>query len=180
MPATDSGRELWTVLRGRTYSITDMSDRSFDQLAEQVRKKAQHARHLVPLPDPVNTSQLNLALIYDWEDGHLTDAVDRQCKEAGLTLVGMAAAGVPEVVRQIPPEADIAVLWTAAAQASSEVARESSAPWPPNARSCTWFATTALPARTALPLSGWVERERRGAPGAARQPLDQGPCGAAG
>lgn len=123
VPATDSGRELWTVLRGRTYSITDMSDRSFDQLAEQVRKKAQHARHLVPLPDPVNTSQLNLALIYDWEDGHLTDAVDRQCKEAGLTLVGMAAAGVPEVVRQIPPEADIAVLWTAAAQASSEVAQ---------------------------------------------------------
>jgi thiamin-phosphate kinase len=123
VPATDSGRELWTVLRGRTYSVTDMSDRSFDQLAEQVRKKAQRPRHLVPLPDPMNTSRLNLALIYDWEDGHLTDAVDRQCKNAGLALVGMTAAGVPEMVRQVPPEADIAVLWTAAAQASSEVAQ---------------------------------------------------------
>jgi thiamine-monophosphate kinase len=123
VPATDSGRELWTVLRGRTYSVADASDRSFDQLAEQVRRKAQRPRHLVPLPDPMNTSQLNLALIYDWEDGHLTDAVERQCKDAGLALVGMAAAGVPEVVRQLPPEADIAVLWTAAAQASPEVAQ---------------------------------------------------------
>jgi thiamine-monophosphate kinase len=123
VPATANGRELWTVLKGRTYSITDMSERSFDQLAEQVRRKAQRSRRLVPLSDPMNTSQLNLALIYDWEDGHLTDAVARQCEHANLALVGMAAAGVPEVVRQVPLEADIAVLWTSAAKASQEVAQ---------------------------------------------------------
>jgi thiamine-monophosphate kinase len=124
VPATENGRNLWTVLRGRTYSLTDMSEESFNELARQVRRKAQRSgRHVVPLPDPINTSQLSLALIYDWEDGHLTDAVARQCGHAGLTLVDIVAAGVPEVVRQLPPDAHIAVLWTMAAQGSPEVAQ---------------------------------------------------------
>lgn len=123
VPTTDNGRNLWTVLKGRTYSLTDMSEQSFEELAEQVRRKAQRSgRRVVPLPDPISPSQLSLALIYDWEDGHLTDAVAQQCQQAGMALAGMAAAGVPGAVRQLPPDAYIAVLWTTAAEASPEVA----------------------------------------------------------
>lgn len=122
-PATEMGRDLWTVLRGRTFSLTDLSEESFDELARQIREKARRSRRrVVALPDPVNPSQLTVALIYDWEDGHLAEGIAGQCGRAGLTVTQMVAAGVPGVVRRIPPEVDIAVAWTTAAQYSPEVA----------------------------------------------------------
>jgi TIR domain len=122
-PATEKGRNLWTVLNGRTYWLADMTDESFDKLARQVTEKARRWRQrAVPSPDPVNASELAVTLIYDWEDGHLIDGIARQCARAGLTVVDTVAAGMPEAVRQVPPEAHIAVPWTTAAQGSSEVA----------------------------------------------------------
>jgi len=122
-PATEKGRDLWTVLNGRTYHLAGMSDSSFDELAKQVRVKMRRAGgHAVALANPVNASQLAVALIYDWEDGYLTDALAAQCTQAGLTVLHTAAAGVPEAIQQAPPEAHIAIAWTPAAQASPEVA----------------------------------------------------------
>jgi thiamine-monophosphate kinase len=174
VPATDSGRDLWTVLKGRTYSLTDLSEESFDELARQVREKVLRSRRrVVPLPDPMNTSELSLALIYDWEDGHLTDAVARQCERAGLVLAGMAAAGAPEVVRQFPPEAHIGVLWTKAAEASPEVLgasvnalaaerkllyliRPDSPPCPVSAAFIRLEPDEDVPERTERPVSRWT------------------------
>ena len=121
-PATEKGRSLWTVLNGRTYLTAGMRDESFDEMAQQVRSKARRrTQRVVPLPDPVNPSQLSIALIYDWEDGHLADAVASQCEHAGMTVVHAVAAGVPDALREVPAEAHLAVAWTAAAQGSSEV-----------------------------------------------------------
>jgi thiamine-monophosphate kinase len=123
VPATEKGQSLWTVLGGRTYLLGDMTAESLDELAAQVRRKAlRRVQRVVRLPDPLNTSQLSVALIYDWEDGHLADGIARQCAHAGLTVVYTMAAGVPGVVREAPAAAHIAVPWTAAAQGSSEVA----------------------------------------------------------
>jgi thiamine-monophosphate kinase len=123
-PATQQGRDLWTVLRGRTYSFADMTDEWFDELELQVRRKARRWRRgAVPLPDPMTTSELTIALLYDWEDGRLADGIARQCAEAGLRVERLVAAGVPEAVQQVPPEAHIAVPWTSAAQGSREVAQ---------------------------------------------------------
>jgi len=173
-PATDNGRNLWTVVKGRTYSRTDLSEESFDELARQVRKKARRlVRRVVPLPDPMNTSQLSLALIYDWEDGHLTDAIARQCVRAGLALADMVAAGVPDVVRQVPPDAHIAVLWTTAAQRSPEVAeavisalaaerkllylvRPDSPPSPDGAAFIRLESNGDIPERIERPASRWI------------------------
>ncbi len=124
-PVTEKGRNLWTVLNGRTYWLAEMTPESFDELARQVRRKAGYrAQQLVPLPNPMITTGLNIALIYDWEDGHLADGIARQCEHAGLTVAAMVVAGAPEAMRALPPEAHIAVLWTTAAQGSPEVAEE--------------------------------------------------------
>ena len=121
-PATEQGQDLWTVLRGRTYLFAGMTDESFDQLALEVRRKAQGGRHhAVPSAVPVAASDLTITLIYDWEDGYLTDGIATQCADAGLTVANMAAAGVPDAVRRVPPAAHIAVLWTRAARGSIEV-----------------------------------------------------------
>jgi thiamine-monophosphate kinase len=120
-PATENGRNLWTILRGKTYRLADMTEVLFDELALEVRRKARRWHHEVVPPDPVDTSGLSVALLYDWEDGHLTDGIVSQCADAGLTVVGMVAAGVPDAVRQVPAEAHIAVPWTTAAQGSHEV-----------------------------------------------------------
>ena len=122
-PATEKGRNLWTILTGRTYLLAEMTDESFDELAEQVRRKAlRRVQHVVSLPNPMNTSRLSVALIYDWEDGHLADGIARQCANASLTVVYTMAAGAPDAALNVPPEAYIAVPWTSAAQGSSEVA----------------------------------------------------------
>ena len=121
-PATDPGRALWTVLRGRTYRFADMSDEFFDELARHIREMTQRRQQrAVPLPTPVNPSQLTVALIYDWEDSHLADGIAEQCRQAGLTVAQMVAAGVPGAISQLPPGVHVAVPWTAAAADSSEV-----------------------------------------------------------
>jgi thiamine-monophosphate kinase len=173
-PATEKGRDLWTVLNGRTYWLSDMRDESFDELAGQIRRKAQRRRQrVVPLPDPVNTSELSVALIYDWEDGHLTGAIVKQCAQVGLTVAQMVAAGVPGAVRQVPPEARIAVPWTVAAQGSPELAeavisalaarREllylvfpGGPPSPDGAVFIRLESPADLPGRTERPASRWV------------------------
>lgn len=122
VPSTDPGRALWTVLRSRTYRLADMSDEFFDELARQAAEKIRRQRQsTVPLPPPMNPRQLTAALIYDWEDSHLADGIAEQCAQAGLTVAHMAAAGVPDVISQLPPDAHIAVPWTAAAEGSREV-----------------------------------------------------------
>jgi thiamine-monophosphate kinase len=173
-PATESGRNLWTVLAGRTYLLAEMSEKSFDELARQIRRKGERiGQRVVPLPTPMNTSQLSIALIYDWEDGHLTEGIARQCVHAGLTLVHMVAAGVPEVMRQVPPAVRIAVPWTIAAQGSAEVAeaiisalaarREllylvlpDSPPCPEGAAFIRLDPLANIPGRPERPASRWV------------------------
>ncbi len=174
-PATDKGRNLWTILNGRTYLLAEMTDKSFDELARQVRRKAgRREQRVVQLPDPMNTSQLSIALIYDWEDGHLTDGIARQCAHAGLTVVEMVAAGTPEAMRQAPPEAHIAVPWTMAAQGSPEVAETvisalaaqrkllylllpDSPPCPDGAAFMRLESLGDIPGRSERPASRWPE-----------------------
>lgn len=121
-PATAPGRALWTVLRGRTYRLANMSGESFDELARHVTEKMRRWQQgVVSLSAPVNPSQLTVALIYDWEDSHLADGIARQCELAGMTVARVVAAGVPDAVTQAPPEARIAVPWTVASRDSREV-----------------------------------------------------------
>ena len=120
-PATEAGQDLWTVLNGQTYWRAAMTEESFDELAFQVQRRTRQGVRTVPLQDPLRTSRLSVALIYDWEDGHLADGITRQCEQAGLTVVNTAAAGVPGAGRQGPPDAYVAMPWTVAAQASPEV-----------------------------------------------------------
>lgn len=121
-PATDQGQALWTILRGRTYQLATMSEEFFDELAGQALTKARRRQlPVVPLPAPVNPSQLTVALIYDWEDSHLADGIAEQCTYVGLTVAHLVAAGVPEAISQLPPQAHVAVPWTTAAEGSREV-----------------------------------------------------------
>ena len=120
-PATEQGKDLWTVLNGQTYWRAAMTEESFDELAFQIRRRTRHGVPTVPLQDPLRTSGLSVALIYDWEDGHLADDIARQCAQAGLTVVHTMAAGVPGAGREGPPDAHLAVPWTVAAEASPEV-----------------------------------------------------------
>jgi thiamine-monophosphate kinase len=121
-PATNQGRALWTILRSRTYRFADMSDKFFDQLATQLTDKVQRwQQRVVSLSAPVNPGQLTVALIYDWEDSHLADGTAEQCAHAGLTVAHMGAAGAPEAISLVPPEAHLALLWTVAAEGSREV-----------------------------------------------------------
>jgi thiamine-monophosphate kinase len=120
-PATEAGQDLWTVLNGQTYWRAAMTEESFDELAFQVQRRTRHGIQPVSLQDPLRTSHLSVALIYDWEDGNLADGIARQCEQAGLTVVHTIAAGVPGAGRQGPPDAHVAVPWTVAAAASPEV-----------------------------------------------------------
>lgn len=93
---------------------------SFDELAREVRRKAQ--LDAVPSPAPVAAGEVSIALVYDWEDWHLADGIARRCASVGLTVADMVAAGVPDAVQRVLPAASIAVPWTRAAAGSSEVA----------------------------------------------------------
>lgn len=94
---------------------------SFDELAREVRGEGRP--EAVPSPVPVAASELSIALVYDWEDGHLADGIARRCAKAGLAVADMVAAGVPEAVQRALSAAHIAVPWTRAAQDSREVAQ---------------------------------------------------------
>ena len=39
-PVTEKGRNLWTVLNGRTYWLAEMTPESFDELAQAGEKKS--------------------------------------------------------------------------------------------------------------------------------------------
>lgn len=99
------------VASGRAVLDESLQDWARVVLYSQVGK----SRFLEPV------GPASVVLIYDWEDGHLADGFAKRCEEAGLTVVGRMAAGVPEAVGQIPPEARMAVLWTKAAHSSREV-----------------------------------------------------------
>jgi thiamine-monophosphate kinase len=122
-PATQRGKNLWAVLRARSMFRLEMDDESLDRLVREIRRIDRLDRPLTTLaPDSDDTGQLSIALIYDWEDGHLVDEAAKQCAAAGMNVVYLSGAGVAIEAGKISPDACIGILWTQAAEASPELA----------------------------------------------------------
>ena len=122
-PRTAQGVNLWTVLGGRSFFRLAMTRESLDGLAAEIRRI--NAGWQVPASrthDGEQRDLLPLALIYEWEDGHLIDDVVRQCGSFGRRIAQIVGVGVPLELDRSAPRVEIGILWTPAAQASPEAA----------------------------------------------------------
>jgi thiamine-monophosphate kinase len=122
LPRTERGSNLWTVLGGTTCFRLQMTDKSMDDLAREIRMLYQDGR----LPagtttDSEDSRDLAIALIYDWEDGRLIDDVAKQCADVGIQVVYLVAAGVLPESDPATVFSHVAILWTRAANASPDI-----------------------------------------------------------
>jgi len=123
---TDAGRQLWIVLRGRSYFHLELTSDSFDRLASMARDKVRETARRVtrPIVTPIRELAISpgreLCLIYDWEDVHLLDDIEAQLRERGVSVADATPAilGSDAVAASI---STIGVVWTTGAKVSPEI-----------------------------------------------------------
>jgi thiamine-monophosphate kinase len=120
-PATERGANLWTALGGRTHFPLSATEESLDRLAAEVRRIYRADRPASAAADLDGHRGQTVALLYDWEDGHLIDEVAKQCSAAGMQIVYIVAAGVAPESDRAAAFSHVAILWTAAAKASPDI-----------------------------------------------------------
>ena len=120
-PATERGRNLWRVLHARTHKRINLTEESFDELADEIRRQTRAGAPAAQVLTGADDGEdLVIALLYDWEDSNVVDDAAYQCLEAGVTVADISGAGVP-LPDDLPASVRVGILWTSAAQSSPEV-----------------------------------------------------------